>query len=136
MKIIYNWYNGLSKRFRDSITIPAVVVGAFSTVLSILGISLGDWENSNIWTRVGIVLFSYLLICIITYLIIGGIFRDSINLRIRETPVSITCGDIFQTVGWKVIGCDTCFRTVIDDVVISKESLHGQLVIDHGDKGK
>ena len=33
-----------------------------------------------------------------------------------------------------MIGCDTHFSTRVDDVVISKKSLHGQLILEHGDK--
>ena len=32
----------------------------------------------------------------------------------------------------RVIGCDTHFDTRIDDVVIAKKSLHGQLFLNHG----
>lgn len=44
MSKIYKWYTGLSKRARDSIIISATLVGTISTILSILGISLGDWK--------------------------------------------------------------------------------------------
>lgn len=52
-------------------------------------------------------------------------------LSIAKTPVEISCGDIFKTPGYKVIGCDTHFDTRVDDVVISKNSLHGQLLLEH-----
>lgn len=50
----------------------------------------------------------------------------------NNTPVEISCGDIFRTEGYKVIGGDTHFHTTIDDVIISKVSLHGKLVLEHG----
>ena len=134
MSKIYKWYNGLSKRARDSIIISATIVGAISTILSILGISLGDWKESNFFIRIGVVIGIFLLLYIISYIIIGSIFSDSVKLTIRNTSVSIERGDIFNIPGLKVIGCDTHFSTIVDDVIISKKSLHGQLILEHGDK--
>lgn len=134
MKRVYNWYTNLSQQIQDSITISITVVGLISTILSILGISLGDWKYSNIWMRIGIIFVAFVVIYSSVYCAIGRIFRDSVNLTIRQTPVSISCRDIFEASGWKIIGCDTHFDTRVDDVVISKKSLHGQLVLNHGKK--
>lgn len=132
MSKIYKWYNGLSTQIRDSITISITIVGTISTVLSILGISLGDWENSSLLLRIGIVIVTFLMIYFIVYCILGKIFKKSVNLVIRQTSVSVYCGDIFETSGLRVIGCDTHFDTKIDDIVIAKQSLHGQLFLKHG----
>lgn len=134
MNKMFNWYNGLSKQVRDSIAISLTVVGMISTILSILGISLGDWIDASVWIRISVVFVAFFVICIVVYFSIGIIFKESVNLNIRQTPVSITCGDIFEASGWKVIGCDTHFDTRVDDIVISKKSLHGQLIMDHGNK--
>lgn len=134
MKKIYNWYNGLLQQVRDSIAVSATIVGLISTILSILGISLGDWKSSNIWMRIGIVFVAFVVIYSFVYFTIGRIFRDSVSLTIRQTSVSISCGDIFEAPGWKIIGCDTHFDTRVDDFIISKKSLHGQLVLEHGKK--
>lgn len=134
MKRIYNWYNSLLQQVRDSITVSTTIVGLISTILSILGISLGDWKSSNIWMRIGIVFIAFVLIYSFVYFTIGRIFRDSVSLTIRQTSVSISCGDIFEAPGWKIIGCDPHFDTRVDDIIISKKSLHGQLVLNHGKK--
>ena len=129
MKKIYNWYINLSRQIRDSITASVTTVGLISTILSVLGISLGDWKDSNVWMRIGVVLVIFVVIYSLIYFAIGRIFRDSVNLTIRQTQVVISCGDIFEASGWKIIGCDTHFDTRVDDIVISKKSLHGQLVL-------
>lgn len=134
MKKIYIWYISLSRQIRDSITISVTIVGLISTILSVLGISLGNWKNSNIGMRIVAVIVVFTSICIFVYFVIGRIFRDSVKIKIRQTLVSIRCGDIFDTSGWKIIGCDTHFDTRIDDIIISKTSLHGQLVLNHGSK--
>lgn len=134
MARIYNWYNNLPKRIRDSIIISATLVGMISTILSILGISLGDWKESSIWLRIVVVIAVFVLLCAITYVIIGQIFKNTINLTIRQTHVSVGYGNIFESDGLRVIGCDTHFDTRVDDVIIAKKSLHGQLVLKHGKK--
>lgn len=134
MKKMYNWYNNLSKQVRDSIAVSITVVGLISTILSILGISLGDWKSSNVWMRIGTVFVAFVVIYSVVYFVIGRIFRDSVGLTIRQTSISISCGDIFDASGWKIIGCDTHFDTRVDDIIISKKSLHGQLVLNHGKK--
>lgn len=134
MKKIYNCYTSLSRQIRDSITASVTVVGLISTILSVLGISLGNWENSNVWMRIGVVFVVFVAICSLVYFAIGRIFRDSVRFTIRQTSISISCGDIFDASGWKIIGCDTHFDTRVDDIIISKKSLHGQLVLNHGKK--
>ena len=136
MEKICNWYNGLSQRVRDSITYSVTILGFFSTLFSILGVSLGNWENSNILMRLVVVVLVFIIIYIVICFAIGKIFKNSVKLTIRQTPISISYGDIFKAPGWKVIGCDTHFDTRIDDVIISKKSLHGQLVMNHGNKDK
>ena len=105
MKRVYNWYTNLSQQIQDSITISITVVGLISTILSILGISLGDWKCSNVWMRIGIVFAAFVVIYSLVYCAISRIFRDSVNLTIRQTPVSISCGDIFEASGWKIMEC-------------------------------
>lgn len=132
MKKIFIWYNHLSKRIQDSVQISVVIVGLISTVLSILGVSLGDWSDSSILIRVCVVIASVVLIFFLVFWVIGKIFRGQITLVVRQTPICICGGDIFSETGWKVIGCDTHFDIRTDDIVIAKNSLHGQLVLTHG----
>ncbi len=96
MKKIYNWYTTLSRQIRDSITASVTVVGLISTILSVLGISLGDWKNSNVWMRIGIVFVAFVVIYSFVYFAISRIFRDSVRLTIRQTSISISCGDIIR----------------------------------------
>ena len=75
MKKIYNWYVNLSRQIRDSITASVTAVGLISTILSVLGISLGDWKDSNIWMRIVVVLVIFVVIYSLIYFAIGRIFR-------------------------------------------------------------
>lgn len=134
MKKLYVMYCNLSKRVRDSIIISASIVGFISTLLSILGISLGDCEKISVSIGIIIVVAVFVIFYILTFATIGRIFKESVSTTINMTPVSIHYGNIFDAQGLKVIGCDTHFDTRVDDIVISKNSLHGQLVLEHGNK--
>lgn len=128
---IWKWYNGLPNRKKVSVTSSITVVGLLATVFTVLGVSVNGWVK-NIWLSLLIVVLALVGVYFIAYCIIGKIYKDSVPLSIRQTPVSISCGDIFETDGLRVIGCDTHFDTRVDDVVISKKSLHGKLVLEHG----
>lgn len=134
MDRIYYWWDGLSNQVRDSIIITLALFGIISTILTILGISLSDCKELSIWQRMGSVFLVFLLTVFLTYIIIGEIFKKFVKLTIRNTLVSVGCGDIFETSGFRVIGCDTHFDTRVDDIIISKKSLHGQLVLQYGKK--
>lgn len=128
---IWKWYNDLPNRKKTSITSSITAVGLIATIFTVLGVSVNGWVN-NIWLSLLIVVLALIGVYFIAYCIIGKIYKDSVPLIIRQTPVSISCGDIFETDGFRVIGCDTHFDTRVDDVVISKKSLHGKLILEHG----
>lgn len=130
---IHNRYMRLSKRIRDSIIFSVGGVGLISTFASILGVSLGDLNCISIWVRLMIAVAIYVVIGISFYHVVGKIYADSVEFTIRGTTVSVCSGDIFQGEGLRVIGCDTHYDTRIDDIVISKKSLHGKLFLEHGD---
>lgn len=132
MREIYKWYSKLTKREKDSIIITMSSIGVISTFLSVLGLSLADIETLTVWLRIVISVFAFIVLYIIIYMLIGIIFRDSVSTMIHQTSVTVVCGDIFEVPEFRVIGCDTNFRTEVDDVIISKKSLHGQLILNHG----
>ena len=131
MKSLWNWYNSLSYRCRTSISCALSFVGFIATIMTILGVSINNAVNNMLLSFL-IIAGCILVISMLIYLAIGLIYKDSVTLMIKKTPISIVCGNIFETSGWKVIGCDTYFDTRVDDDVISKKSLHGQLVLNHG----
>lgn len=133
MKRLWKWYNHLSNRARTSIIVSASFVGLVSTIMSIVGISLYDWIKSIRLSLLSIAI-AFIFLDLLIYWVIGLLFKDSVSMEIRKTPVSVCCGNIFETKGYRVIGCDTHFDTRVDDVVVSKGSLHGQLVLEHGEK--
>lgn len=139
MKRIYAWCLSRSKRTRDSFIFTMMTINIISVVCTIMGASIGSFPNLKIWGRCLIVVIVFAVIFLAIYYGLGTLFKNSVELQIGQTPVSITCGDIFEISeksGRRVIGCDTHFDTRVDDIVISKNSLHGQLVLQHGCKSE
>ena len=136
MKTVFRWFKKLPKRIQDSVLFAGTVIGVCSTLFTVIGVSLDCIPNITIWLKIVIVVFVALALAIAYYVIIGNVYKNSVTLNIAQTPIEISCGDIFQISGLKVIGCDNHFDTTIDDVVISRNSLHGKLVLEHGDKAE
>lgn len=134
MKKAYKWLKGLSRQAKSSVAISASIVSGASTVLTILGISLGSLEGVHVLVRFCIVIAAFTVLAVAIYYAIGYIFKESINLEIRGMRVKIRHGNIFETPSLRIIACDDHFDTRVDDVVISKKSLHGQLIMQHGNK--
>ena len=132
MSRMCNWFFMLSSRTRDSFYFLMTFVGLVSTFFTIFGVSLGDLLFPNIWMRLALVIFVLIILYSFIYLLLGEIFSDSVHLCINGTSVHISYGDIFEFSGWKVIGCDSHFDTRVDDRVISKNSLHGKMMLEHG----
>lgn len=132
MKMILSWYHSCSYQLRDSIEISLFIVTMISTIFTILGVSLSLIEGFGILIKFGILILCFLIIVGLNYLAIGKIYREEVCLNINQNLVDISYGNLFEVDGWKVIGCDTHFDTRVDDSVISKKSLHGQLILNHG----
>lgn len=135
MKYILNWFYGLSYQFRKSIKMSILIIGIISTIMTIIGMSLNDFVK-NRWYSFGIVIVAFIVIMLIFYYGIEILYKKSISFKIKSTQIFIRRGNLFSVAGWKIIGCDTHFDTRVDDVVISKKSLHGQLFLEHGKIGE
>lgn len=120
-------------RIKDSLNYSVFIIGLISTVISIAGFSFGNLPGVGLVWRIIIVVVGFFLLFLALFILIGVIYKKRINLDLNDTQIEVVTGDIFKIDGWKVIGCDTCFRTQVDDVVISKKSLHGKMILEHGD---
>lgn len=130
----------MNRQLKDSLTIAFEIIGGIATTFTILGASISTalplpklhwFFKIGIYT--GIVALAYGFFVLVIWTIIGRKYKDSITFQVGKNTVTVKSGDIFETSGWRVIPMDTTFSTVADDKVISKSSLHGKLVLNHGD---
>jgi len=82
LKRIYRWIHKLPKRIRDSVFFSVSVVGFGSTIFTVLGISLKDIPNANVWIRVGIVFFIIIVLAMGYYFFVGKVYKDAVTLSI------------------------------------------------------
>lgn len=129
----------MTRRLKDSLTIAFEIIGGIATAFTIFGVSISTvlpLQDVHWLVRIGIymciVAFAYGFLVFAIWIIIGRKYKDSITFQIGRNTVTVKPGDIFKTPGWRIIPMDTTFSTVVDDKVISKNSLHGQMVLKYG----
>lgn len=133
MKTIQKKLNAMTRRQKTSLIVVNAVIGVTSTFMSIVGVTLNDLLGNNYYVSSVVVIMTIIVLYQFVYWLIGKIYKNSVEIMVRQTKVDIECGDIFEKNSFKVIGCDNQFHTQIDDKVIAQKSLHGQLVLEHGE---
>ena len=106
-------------------------IGIGSAVIGIWGYTIKDINDKWSWWQCGFILIG--LIIVVTLVILGFFCiykRKSYSITINGQDVLIKQGDIFCEKGWRVIPCTECFDTDVDNVIISEESLNGQMLKD------
>lgn len=73
MKRLFKWYNSLTKRTRDSISLSVFQVGFISTFCTILGVSLGDIPCLSLSFRILLVVLVFVISFAVSYFAIGRI---------------------------------------------------------------
>ena len=147
MNRIYKKYCQLSNVTRNSLIVGLSIICFIFSVVSVMGYSLDDLKGYKICTfmlndngrvtfiwKCFILIAAYLVICLLVRCSINMIWSDSIKLDFGKNTVILKRGNIFEEPGYRVIPCDSQFNINIDDVIISEKTLHGQLVLNHGDR--
>jgi hypothetical protein len=116
---------------KDSFKLAFGVLGGIDIILSFLSLSLSSIES--FWTRLGIVIVTYFVLVVsVLFVKFFGSRKEAI-IDVRSIKVTVKQGDIFNADGWRVIPFNEYYDTQVDDVVINKKSLNGQLILDHLD---
>ncbi len=134
----------MNRKYSDSLKLSFGIVTGLATIFTILGFSMKDVLPLTcikptflaVVIRALIIFVFYIIMTSAIYLIKYLKYKNQITLRVGKNKVKIKPGNIFNEGAWRVIAVDTHFDTTVDDVVISKSSLHGQLVLEHGEKDK
>ena len=101
--------------------------------MSILAISLDDYV-SRWWERLLLIIVSYTVITVIVLFFKHLRTKTEITLNICGIKVIIKEGDIFEVSGWKLIPFNEYFDTIVDDIIIAKNSLNGKFILDYLDE--
>lgn len=113
-----------------------LTIGSIAAILGLSMKELVPLEKCNEFVafaiRFSILFVVFLLIGLGIRMVLLCKTQKGYRLIVGGNNVSIKRADIFQENAWRVIPVDTRFQTKVDDVIISKNSLHGQLVLQHG----
>ena len=62
--------------------------------------------------------------------LISGYLKKKIKIKSKSfnTKITVKFGDLFSESGWKAIGVNDFFDSVVDDELVSSNSLHGQVI--------
>lgn len=98
---------------------------AISTVLSIVLIFVEIPMNWKLISGGAFALVVFVLYCVTWY---RANTQNDISISIGATTVQIKSGDLFEQEGLKAIAFNEYFDTQVDDVIIAKRSLNGQVI--------
>ncbi len=117
---------------RKLLKLYGATVGILSSIASLVQIfyDLPDNCKVRIW---GFIVFILLLIIVYLSMWVMANRCKSATLKINNTRINIIEGDIFKQPDLKVIPFNEYFDTVVDDVVISSNTLHGQYILNYID---
>lgn len=134
MEKIISWIKNRSERILSSLKIAFGLLSAVSIIFSITGTSLKDiLKGGNLLQSICVLAVSYIILTVLVWLWMGHKNKSEVAFKLKRNTVRLKKGDIFKENGLIVIGMDSTFSTQVDNVIITKNSLHGQLVLKHSD---
>ena len=102
-----------------------IIVSGIGVVLSIVLIFVSIPEKYKILTGLIFVMI-LILVYLMTWLYANKLTNTSVTVGV--TSVEIKAGDIFEQDGLKAIAFNEYFDTQVDDKIIAKKSLNGQVI--------
>lgn len=117
---------------KSSISLSFTIIAGMSTIAGLWGYTLKDINDNLNWWQCGIILFvCFFAIAFVIFIIKLSLAHREYSTKINGKRVDIKIGDIFEESGLKVIPFNENFDTIVDDKIISHNSLNGQLIDKH-----
>lgn len=118
---------------KNSVKYSLAIVSGASTIAGLWGYTIRDINSEWEWWKPALILLGiFVLLCIIIYFILAMKMRyyahKPYTTTINGKTIEIKVSDIFQESGLKVIPFNEKFDTQVDDVIISHDSLNGQMI--------
>ena len=105
------------------------IVTGISTIISLWGYTIKDFNASWQWWKGGLVLGGcFAFLSGILFLILLSQRHRPYQTVINGKRVVIKTGDIFAESGWKLIPFNDRFDTTVDDRIIAHDSLNGKMI--------
>lgn len=112
------------KHFFDAVG----TLSAFATLIAFVG----PWKSPEYSSIDCLVLIGIIVLISLTYTYFQILSIRSLTIQMRpQLKVTIKEGDILKESGIIVIPVNNFFDTIVDDIIISKKSVHGQFVLQY-----
>ena len=108
------------------------IIAVLSTIVSFVQIFYELPEDCQIKTNVAICFVISLVVIYIAVLVYSNKTRK-VELEINGTKIRVITGDIFKQTGLKIIPFNEYFDTLVDDKLISSNTLHGKYILNYID---
>lgn len=120
---------------KKSVKWSMAIIGLISTIMAVMGISLGDLlpKGSGCLVRLIVLAFLFVVLAILAAVVAYRRSKSGIHLTINGMDVDAVVGNLFATDGVKVIPFDEYFDIQVDDKVISRNSLNGIFIERYAD---
>ena len=106
------------------------IIAVLSTIVSFVQIFYEFPEDCQIKTNVAICFVISLVVIYIAVLVYSNNTRK-VELEINGTKIRVITGDIFKQTGLKIIPFNEYFDTLVDDKLISPNTLHGKYILSY-----
>ena len=98
--------------WRDSFTVALGFIASIETLFAITDFGLKDFTTINAWWQKSLIIIGvFLLVWGVTAYIKAFRANKEVVLTIRGIKVTITVGDIFKSVNWKLIPFNEFYDT-------------------------
>ncbi|MCR5223867.1 MAG: DUF6430 domain-containing protein [Bacilli bacterium] len=122
---------------KQSVLYSYGIITGISTVTGILGYTIKDvFSDISCWLSALLFLGVFILLSFIIYRVLLIINKQGLSVVINGMDICVRNGDIFNGSGLKVIPFNERFDTKVDDIIISHDSLNGQMIDMNIDKIK
>lgn len=114
----------------DSFVVAISIIAGIETIFAIFDFKLNEiYCGITLWWEKLIVIFVvFLIVWSLTVVFKALQSYSSISLKIRNIPILIKEGNLFDSRDWKVIPFNEYFDTQVDDVIIAHNSLNGVFI--------
>ena len=106
------------------------VIAILSTIISFIQIFYEIPNNFKV-RIIAVIIFVFLLISIYIATFIYANKKKSVKLEVNKTTINVTIGDIFNQDGLKIIPFNEYFDTLVDDKLISSNTLNGKYLSEY-----
>ena len=105
------------------------IVTGISTLAGIWGYTIKDINENLKWWQCGLILIVFFtIVAIFSWIYLTLSRHMEYTSTINGRPIKIKKGNIFEEKGMKVIPFNERFDTKVDDIIISHDSLNGQMI--------